>query len=129
MRKLEDFVSLSDGKTVSGRFSIDGTETFQGKKIPHRKQDCLDCDSGKNCFNCVVSDWVRKPKLNCFNCEAEIACIPCLDLVSKKKIYSTDNNMLTRKPANEYHQMIPWHEGEYIPKTSTFNFEAAKEIF
>ena len=48
MIKLDDCVSLAEGKTVSGRFSIDWTKTFEGKNIPHRKQDCSDCDNGKN---------------------------------------------------------------------------------
>ena len=40
MIKLNHFLSLSDGKTVSGSFSIDWTKTFEGTKIPQRKQDC-----------------------------------------------------------------------------------------
>ena len=42
MIKLEENISLTEGKTVSGRFSIDWTKTFEGIKIPHRKQDCSD---------------------------------------------------------------------------------------
>ena len=49
MIKKEKFISLSEGKTVSGRFSIGWITTFEGIKIPHRKQDCLDCDNRKNC--------------------------------------------------------------------------------
>ena len=66
MIKLEEYISLSEGKTVSGRFSIDWTKTFEGIKIPHRKQDCSDCDNTKFCNDCVI-----KPKKNCFNCEME----------------------------------------------------------
>ena len=47
MIKLDEFISLSEGKTVSGRFSNDWTKTFEGIKIPQRKQNCLDCDNGK----------------------------------------------------------------------------------
>ena len=47
MIKLNEYISLSDGNTTSGRFSIDWVELFEGIKIPHRKQDCLDCDKGK----------------------------------------------------------------------------------
>ena len=67
--KLEEYITLSEGKTVSGRLSIDWTKTFEGIKIPDRKQDCLDCDNGKICSDCII-----KPKLNCFNCEMERAC-------------------------------------------------------
>ena len=52
MITVNQFISLSEGKTVSGRFSIDWTKTFEGIKIPHRKQDCLDCYNGKNCCDC-----------------------------------------------------------------------------
>ena len=44
MIKLEEHISLSEGKTVPGRFSIDWTKTFEGIKIPHRKQDCSNCN-------------------------------------------------------------------------------------
>ena len=36
MTKLNEYISLSEGKTVSGGFSIDWTKIFQGTKIPHR---------------------------------------------------------------------------------------------
>ena len=32
MIKLEEYITLSEGKTVSGRFSIDWTKTFEGIK-------------------------------------------------------------------------------------------------
>ena len=123
MIKLNDVVSLSEGKTVSGRFSIDWTETFEGNKIPHRRQVCLDCDNRKYCSDCVT-----KANSNCFNCEVERACTPCLDLISQKKTYSTDINMLKRKPPTEYHQMIPWYLAEFKPKTCIMNFEVAKKF-
>ena len=63
MIKFEKYISLSEGKIVSGRFSIDWTKTFEGIKTQNRKQDCLDCDNGKYCSDCVI-----KPKMNCFNC-------------------------------------------------------------
>ena len=77
--KLEEFISFLEGKTVTGWFSIDCTKTFEGIKILHRKQDCLDCDNGK-----IGGDCVTKPKLNCFNCELERASKTCLDLMSQK---------------------------------------------
>ena len=43
----DEYKSLSEGKTVSGRLSIDWTKTFEGIKIPHRKQDCSDGDNQK----------------------------------------------------------------------------------
>ena len=64
MTKREEFISLSEGKTVSGRFSIDWAKTFAGMKIPHRKHDCLDFDIRKICSDCVI-----KPKMNCFKGE------------------------------------------------------------
>ena len=45
--KLNEFISLLQGKTISGRFSIAWTTTIEGMKITHRKQDCLDCDNGR----------------------------------------------------------------------------------
>ena len=57
--KLDDYTTLSQGKTVSGRFSIDWTKTFEGIKIPHRKQNCSDCDNSKHCSDCLI-----KPKMN-----------------------------------------------------------------
>ena len=123
MIKLEEYISLSEGKTVSGRFSIDWTKTFEGIKIPHRKQNCSECDNRKFCNDCG-----EKPKKNCFNCEMEKACDPCLNLISQKKNYSTDINTLKRKPPNEYHQMLPHYEGVYEPKQNNINFESAKEI-
>ena len=93
--KLDEFISLSEGKTVSGRFSIDWTKTFEGIKIPHRKQDCAEYDNRRKCGDCVI-----KPETNCFNCEMERACKTCLDLISQNKTYSTDINMLKRRPPN-----------------------------
>ena len=123
MIKLEKYISLSEGKTVSGRFSIDWTKTFEGVKIPPRKQNCRHCDNRKICSDCVI-----KPKMNCFNCEMEKSCKSCLDLISQKKTYSTDNNMLKRKPPNEYHQMLPHYVGKYEPKQNNIDFESAKDI-
>ena len=123
MIKLNEYISLSEGKTVSGRFSIDWTKTFEGIKIPHRKQDCSECDNRKICSDCVI-----KPKMNCFNCEMEKSCKSCLDLISQKKSYSTDINMLKRKPPNQYHQMIPHYVGKNEPKQSIIDFESAKDI-
>ena len=123
MIKIEEYISLSKGKTVSGRFSIDWTKTFEGIKIPHRKQGCLDCANKKICNDCIL-----KPKMNCFNCEMERACKLCLDLISQKKIYSTDINTLKRKPPNEKHEMLPHYEGIYEPKHIKIDFESAKEI-
>ena len=54
MMKLNEYISLSEGKTVSGRFSIHSTKTIEGVKIRHRKQDCSDCDNGKFCSDCVI---------------------------------------------------------------------------
>ena len=45
-----------------------------------------------------------------------------------KKTYSTDINMLKRKPPYEKHQMLLHYEGKYIPKQNIFDFESAKEI-
>ena len=123
MIKLDEYISLAEGKTVSGGFSIDWTKTFEGIKFPHRKQGCSDCDNEKNC-----SDFVIKPKMNCFNCEMVRACKSCLDLISQKKTYSTDINMLKRKPPNQYHQMLPYYGGKYEPKQNNIDFESAKNI-
>ena len=120
--KLDEYISLSEGKTVSGRFSIDWTKTFEGIKIPHRKQDCADCDNRRKCSDCVT-----KPKMNCFNCEMVRACKTCLDLISQKKTYSTDINMLKRKPPNQYHQMLPHYENKYDPKQNIIDFQSAKD--
>ena len=123
MIKLDEYISLSEGKTVSGRFSIDWSKTFEGIKKPHRKQNCADCDNRRKCSDCVI-----KPKMNCFNCEMEKACELCLNLISQKKTYSSEINMLKRKPPNEYHQMLPHYVGKYEPKQYNIDFESAKEI-
>ena len=123
MIKLDEYISLSEGKTVSGRFSIDWKKTFEGIKIPHRKQNCSGCDNSKHCTNCVI-----KPKMNCFNCEIEKSCKSCLDLISQKKTYSTDINMLKIKPPNEQHQRLPHYKGVYEPRHINIDFESAKEI-
>ena len=123
MIKLDEYKSLSEGKTVSGRFSIDWTKTFEGIKIPHRKQDCSDCDNEKICSDCII-----KPRMNCFNCEIERSCKTCLDLISQKKTYSTNINTLKRISPSEKHQMLPYYIGEYQPKQNNIDFESAKEI-
>ena len=66
--------------------------------------------------------------MNCFNCEMERACKPCLDLISQKKAYSTDIKMLTRKPANEYLPMLPHYESGYEPKQNIIDLESAREF-
>ena len=91
MIKLNEYISLSEGKTVSGRFSIDWTKTIEGIKIPHRKQDCSECDNTKTCSDCTI-----KTKMNCFNCEIERSREICLNIISQKKTYSTDINMLKK---------------------------------
>ena len=121
--KLDEYISLSEGKTVSGRFSIDWTKTFGGIKIPHRKQDCAECNNRRKCGDCVT-----KPKMNCFNCEMERACKTCLDLISQKKTYSTDINMLKRKPPNRYHQMLPHYVSKNEPKQNNIDFQSGNDI-
>ena len=44
---MNEHNSLSEGKTVLGRFSTDWTKIFEIIKIEHWRQDCLDCDNGK----------------------------------------------------------------------------------
>ena len=122
-RKLNEFISFSEETTVSCRFPVDSVKTFEGIKIPQRKQDCLDSDNGKTC-----SDDVIKPKMNCFICEMERSCMTCSDRIGQKKTYSTNINTLKRKPANEYYQMLPYYEREYEPKQNNINFESAREI-
>ena len=69
-----------------------------------------------------------KPKLNCVSCEMVRACNSCLDIISQKKLYSTDINMLKWKPANEYYQMLPYYEVKHKPKQKNIDFESAREI-
>ena len=45
MIKLDESIPLLEEKTVTGRLLIDWTETFEGIKILHKKQDCLDCEN------------------------------------------------------------------------------------
>ena len=123
MIKLEKFILLSEGKTVSGRSSIDWTKTFEGIKIPHWKQGCSDCDNRKICSDCAI-----KRKMNCFNSEMLRACKTYLDLISQKKTYFTDNSSLKRQPPNEKHEMLPQYEGVYEPKHNNIDFEPARKI-
>ena len=122
MLKLNDFISLSERKTVSGRFSIDWTKTFEGIKRQHRKQDCLDCNNGKFWSDCFI-----KARMKCF-IKMSKACKSCLNLESQNKTYSTDINLLKRQPPNEKHQMLLWYVGQYTPKTYIFIFESAKDV-
>ena len=123
MMRLDKFISFSEGKAVSGRFSIDWSNTFEGIKIPHRKQDCSDCSKGKTFGDCVI-----KPKMNCSNYEMEKACKTCLDRISQKKTNSTDNNKLKRKPANEKYQMLLYYQGKYEHKLNNKDIESAKQF-
>ena len=72
-----EFIWLSEGKTLSGRFSIDWSETFEGIEIPYRKQGFLDCDNGRICSDCEI-----KPNKNCFNCKLERVCETYLDQIT-----------------------------------------------
>ena len=65
--------------------------------------------------------------MNCFNCEMERASKTCLHLISQKKTYSTDINMLKRKPPHQNHQMLPYYVGKYEPKQNNIDFESAKD--
>ena len=121
--KLDEFISLWEGKTVSGRYLIDWTKTFEGKKSTHRKRGCTDCNNGKK-----RSDCVKKPNLSCFYCEMDKACKTCLDLISQKKTYSTGINMSKGKPANEYYQILPIYGNKNDPKQNIIDFESAEEI-
>ena len=123
MKELDVLKSLSGGQTVSGRFSIDWTKTFEGVRTPNRIKNCLDCDNEKFCDDCKI-----KPNMNCFDCEVERACKSCLVAVSQKKTYFTDINMLKGQPPNEKHQLLPFYVREYKPKISIINFKAAKEV-
>ena len=80
MMKLNDFISLSEKKTASVKFSIDWTKTFEGIKIPHRTKNCLDCDNEKVC-----SDYCILTLKKCFICEVERASESRLDPLSQKK--------------------------------------------
>ena len=55
--------------------------------------------------------------MNGFNCEIERACNSFFDLMSQKKTFSTDVNMLKRKPPNENHASLLrrkiWTETKY----------------
>ena len=108
---------------LSGRFSIDWTKTFEGIKIPEKKQDCLDCDSGKICSDCVI-----KPRMNCFSCEMQRAHKTRLDLICPKKTYSTEIKLLKRKSANENYQKLLHYEGKFEPGQNIIDFECAREI-
>ena len=58
----------------------------------------------------------------------ERACKTYLDLISQKKSYSTEINMLKRKPPSQYHQMLPYYVGKYEHKQNNIGFESAKDI-
>ena len=58
----------------------------------------------------------------------EKSCKSCLDLISQKKTYSTDINMVKRKPPNEYHQMLPHYVGINEHKQNKIDFDSAKDI-
>ena len=58
----------------------------------------------------------------------ERTCKICLDLISQKKTYSTDINLVKRKSPNEKHEMLPHYEGNYEPKENNIDFETAKDV-
>ena len=66
--------------------------------------------------------------MNGFNGEMERTCEMRLDRISRKKTYSTEINMLKRKPANEHHQLLPSYIGEYEPEQTNIDFQSAREI-
>ena len=66
--------------------------------------------------------------MNLFNCEMEGACNTCLDLISQKKNYSTDNTMSKRRPPVDCNQLLSWYLGKYIPVQKTNDFESAREL-
>ena len=121
--KLNEFISLSEGKIVPGRFLIDWTLTVEGKEIPHSKKGCLDCNNRK-----IYNEYVIKPTLNCFHCEMQRVCKTCLGRISHKRLYSVDINLLKRKPPNEYHQMLPFYIDEYEPRQNKIDIESATEV-
>ena len=120
MIKVDVFISSAEGKTISDRFSIDWTKSFERIKIPYRKKGC---DEKKVCSNCVI-----EPKMNCFNCEVERSCETCLDQKTQKKTYFTDFNIIKMKHPNENQQMLPFYIGEYEHKQNKFDFESVKEV-
>ena len=63
----------------------------------------------------------------CFNCEVERAYISCFDLLSHKKTYSTDINIMKMKPANQDHQLLPYFDGKYETKQNKSAFESVRK--
>ena len=61
MMKLKKLRSLSEEKTISGRFSIGWTKSFEGIKKQHRKHDCLDCK-----IELMCDEYVVEQKMNLF---------------------------------------------------------------
>ena len=122
MTKLNEIISLSEGKTYSERFSIDWTELIEGIKIPHQKPGCLDC---KN--ELICGEFIKKSKLSFFNCEMERARETFLDQTVQRKTYSIDVSML-KKPAIDCYQMLPHYIGENKPRQNNNDFESAKEV-
>ena len=66
--------------------------------------------------------------MNCFICDLERAYEKFLDQISQKKTYSTDNNFVNRKSANEYHQRLHFYRDEYERRQPITVFESAKEF-
>ena len=89
--RFNEFLSLSEGKTVPGRFSIDSTKSFEGIELPHQKLGCLDCKNEVLFGDCDV-----KRKTSCFSCKMDRTFETCLEQISPKKTYSTDINMLKK---------------------------------
>ena len=83
----------------------------------------MECKNELICSTCV-----KKRKINCFICEVERPCSKCLDLITQKKKYATDFNMLKRKPANECYQMLPFYIDEYERKKNKIDFETTEEV-
>ena len=54
--EFNEFTSLSERKTISGRFSLDWTKSHLETEKPHRKQDCFECKNKKQFVKIVLKD-------------------------------------------------------------------------
>ena len=81
MIKLVEYISLSEGKTISSSSSVDWTKSFDRNNIPHRKQGYLESKNELFCSSCV-----EKRKMIYIRSEMEIACYICSNLITQKNL-------------------------------------------
>ena len=104
---FKNFIDLEEAATFSGKTKLNWEKDVYGARIPHRKQNCLDCDNYRICEDCEI-----KPKTNCLECEVYISCKICVRKITQTNYCSTQIIISERLPENEFGFMLPHYKRE-----------------